>query len=390
RSTARRATEPRRALECPGPAQAGRARPSPAPLLILWLAVLIPPVAAAAPGHGARAPGAGGAPPVRAQEGAGQEGAPAPRGVPRNPIPDVVARINDVELTRAQFERELHFLVPRTYYHARIPPGEARELHEKALRNLVVKELKHQEALRLGLEVTVEEIQAEVKRALAVVDEAERRRYQGREKELFERFRAVVERRILIARAEERAVPSRILVEAPEIRREHSENPGDYLHPEAVYLHHIFVKVPPSASKEEYEERRRFAGSLHLTLAAGVPFAEVAAAGSDDIYSKAKGQVGWVTAAEIRFPAVAEAAFELKTGDTSGVLSSLHGFHIIRVTDRRQARPKSLEEAREQIAERIRARRRAAMEKKWLEDLRSNARIELFYQPQDPGARSES
>jgi peptidyl-prolyl cis-trans isomerase SurA len=96
------------------------------------------------------------------------------------------------------------------------------------------------------------------------------------------------------------------------------------------------VRLPDQASPEQIDQARKKAEKARAELGSGMDFAKVAAGYSDAPDAMQGGAMGW--RAEDRLPEIfAAAAKGMKAGETSGVLRSPGGFHVIKLVERRGA-----------------------------------------------------
>lgn len=110
---------------------------------------------------------------------------------------------------------------------------------------------------------------------------------------------------------------------------------------EEVHLRAILVRtqgspVPPRAAGSDRTEGEALqkAERLRAQVASGAAFADVAAAGSDDVASAAKGgEMGTFSRSTI-IPDLEAAAFSLPTGQVSEPLRSALGYHLLLVESR--------------------------------------------------------
>jgi parvulin-like peptidyl-prolyl isomerase len=108
-------------------------------------------------------------------------------------------------------------------------------------------------------------------------------------------------------------------------------------------------------------------------LQAGADFATVALNYSRDLSSRAAGgDLGWFPRGVLTVPEVEEAAFALQPGETSGIVASSLGFHIVQTIERDPAR--SLSPAAQQTL-------RAAAFTAWLDEQVAAAAIEPLVSP---------
>ena len=70
-----------------------------------------------------------------------------------------------------------------------------------------------------------------------------------------------------------------------------------------------------------------------------------------------------------------EAAFSLDVNEISDVVKSTHGYHIIKVTDHKDAYTATLEDKKDEIKETLLTQELTTKSSTWLEDIRSKAEI---------------
>ncbi len=121
---------------------------------------------------------------------------------------------------------------------------------------------------------------------------------------------------------------------------------------EQVKARQIMLRVPPTASDEEKAGVRGRAEEVLQRLSAGADFAELAEELSDDPTSESGGDLGWVTRGR-QVEGFDEAAFNLQPGETSEVIETAFGFHIVRVEERRDEHAQPFEEVRGQLEQRL-------------------------------------
>ncbi len=102
-----------------------------------------------------------------------------------------------------------------------------------------------------------------------------------------------------------------------------------------IRLGHILIRIPENASPEQIAGRRDRAEHVIQNLREGGSFKQNAATFSDGEEGLNGGDMGWRSLD--RIPALfLEATNNLKIGETTGILKSANGFHILKVLDRRQ------------------------------------------------------
>lgn len=103
--------------------------------------------------------------------------------------------------------------------------------------------------------------------------------------------------------------------------------------PERFQLSHIFIN--PQASEKVKRVAKDLALALLDSIKSGVDFAQLAKKYSDDPGSAAQGgDLGYVKRG-VFYPEFESVAFNLRDGETSGVVESPVGYHIIQLIERR-------------------------------------------------------
>lgn len=104
-------------------------------------------------------------------------------------------------------------------------------------------------------------------------------------------------------------------------------------------------------------------------------FAAIAKARSQGFNAKEGGQYDWTTQGSLADDAVDEALFTLPIGEMSPILKSDHGFHIVRVLDRKLAGKTPFTEVQAEITKKIRDERFNVAISQKLDELRREAQI---------------
>lgn len=149
----------------------------------------------------------------------------------------------------------------------------------------------------------------------------------------WERFREEVRNEMLLTRVREREVDGRIVVSDAEVSNflTHPESAGGQ---EEYNLSHILFRAPDGATPEQLARLRTKAEDVAARVARGEPFDKLAASYSDAPDALTGGNLGW--RGSDRLPSLfAEAVAGLKPGETTAILRSAAGFHIVRVVDRK-------------------------------------------------------
>ncbi|MEO8312293.1 MAG: SurA N-terminal domain-containing protein [Caldimonas sp.] len=146
------------------------------------------------------------------------------------------------------------------------------------------------------------------------------------------------------------SVKKNIAVSEDDLRKYYAENEKRFTSAEERRASHILVKADKDAPKAERDKARAKAEGLLAEVRKNPQaFAEIARKNSDDEGSAAKGGDLDFFGRGAMVKPFEEAAFGLKPGETSGIVESDFGFHIIQVTAARGGEKKTFDAVRAAI-----------------------------------------
>jgi parvulin-like peptidyl-prolyl isomerase len=152
----------------------------------------------------------------------------------------------------------------------------------------------------------------------------------------------------------ETAIERRLALSTPDItddrcRAYYEANTVKYRLPARFRARHVFFAAPPETSPEVVDAKKRAAEMAATRLAHGEEFAELAQFVSEDEMTKNRGgDLGFFS--EHRIPADFIAAIKsLGVGETTGVVRTRLGFHMIELVETRPPRQMSYDEVAGEI-----------------------------------------
>jgi peptidyl-prolyl cis-trans isomerase SurA len=250
-------------------------------------------------------------------------------------IDRVVAVVNDEVITRLELERDAQ--VASSQLRRQGTPLPARDILEKQLlERMITKRALLQFTRQTGLRVSDSELDRAIDKIAEQnkIQPAALRETVERDGIPYNRFREDVRAEMLISRLRDREVDSRVVVSDAEIQSFLRGQEGQTDKVDEYNLAHVLVAVPEQATPEQVNLRRTRAETALAQIRQGADFRQVAAAFSDAPDAFEGGAMGWRPAA--RLPGIfLEAAKKLKVGQSSDILRSPAGFHIILLIDKR-------------------------------------------------------
>jgi peptidyl-prolyl cis-trans isomerase D len=135
-----------------------------------------------------------------------------------------------------------------------------------------------------------------------------------------------------------------------DLRRMYNQNQESFRTPERVKVRHILLKTDGKPASEDPKIKAK-AEDLLKQIRGGADFAALAKKNSEDTGSAANGgeYPGWVTRGQT-VPEFEKAAFSLKPGQTSDLVKTQYGYHIIQVLQHQDAGLRPFEEAKSELA----------------------------------------
>jgi parvulin-like peptidyl-prolyl isomerase len=257
-------------------------------------------------------------------------------------ISELVAKVNDEAITVAAFNTEMLRYLGEVSPESDIGRQQIEQLKPLVLRELIQQALVRQEAQRQDVAISEQQIDDEIAIAKQRLgDDPAYDAWLAKNKLSADDARAVVRQELTVG-----ALRDRVLGAVPR-EAEH------------VRAYHVVV-----ASEQE-------ALQIERKLGAGGKIGPIARAQSIDASTRSDdGDLGWFALGTdtILWPEVENAAFALQPGETSPIIKSPVGFHLIRVTAR-EVRPLGENE--------LIALQRKALEQ-WMSRLEQAAKIERF------------
>ncbi len=133
-----------------------------------------------------------------------------------------------------------------------------------------------------------------------------------------------------------------------QLQQQYQESIDSYRTPERVKVRHILIKTQ-GKPKTDVPKLKAKADDILNQLHHGGDFTDLAKKNSEDTGSAEKGgELGWIVKGQT-VPGFEKAAFSLKPGDTSGVIETEYGYHIIQVEDKQAAHTQAFDEVKPQL-----------------------------------------
>jgi len=167
-----------------------------------------------------------------------------------------------------------------------------------------------------------------------------------------------------------------VVVSESDVAQYFEDHEKEFSRPERVRVSQVYLPASNDANERATVKARM--EEILSELKQGGDFAAVAKAYSKEPSAEQGGVIGWVVRGDL-VQVLEEAAFTLPVGGISEVLESPGGFHILKVEERQDAGQATLEDVRKDIEPKLRAQVAAERYKKWVQELRKESRVRVFY-----------
>jgi len=247
------------------------------------------------------------------------------------PTGPVLAEVSGTNITVDSFKKEIDSLPPYLKPMADSPEGK-----KEMLETMIIRELILQDAAKDGIENT-----PAVKEKL---DE--------------------LKKRLVVEAYLKKKVEEQSKVGDDEMKKFYDQNKDKFKTADQVRASHILVK-----SEKE-------ANDVLAQLKAGGNFEELAKKLSTDGAAAKGGDLGWFSKGSM-IPEFEKVAFAMKEGETSGIVKTKFGYHIIKLTGKRPAGQRTFEEVKDQIKAAILPSKQQEVFQKLKEDLKKSGKFTI-------------
>ncbi len=207
------------------------------------------------------------------------------------------------------------------------------------------------------------------------------------ETEKFKDAISQMEKRLVAALAMEKIL-SDVKVEDKEIQAFYDEHKAAFEVPESVKASHILIQVSKDAGNDLWNKAKKDLTALRKDILAGKISFEDAAKNRSDCPSKADGgNLGFFTKGQM-VPEFDEVAFSTKVGEISAPVKTQFGYHIVKVTDHKEASTRPFEEIKEELRQQLLQKKQMEVMKGYVEKLHKQYEVKILL-PEKEAASSD-
>ena len=283
------------------------------------------------------------------------------------------AIVNGVEISGEAVQFELDRLV-RFYMSHGMTMEEVKQnlpkLEEKAMDQAIGAKLLLDRAQQLDVPVSAADIDAEVSKVVTQVGGPENYKKALDAQGVTEvQFRKELEKGAKVNKLVEQACSSVADPTEDEVAAFFEAHKAEFVTPPQVLCQHILVM---GTSAEAFEKIRAIRERI---VKEGADFAEEAKKNSDCPSGQEGGSLGWFGRG-MMVPEFDKAAFEMKKGEVSDIVTTQFGYHIIYKADEKGGGAQTLVDVHDQVKDLLRHEARGRAMDAFVAELKANAKIE--------------
>jgi peptidyl-prolyl cis-trans isomerase C len=314
--------------------------------------------------------------PGAAQQAPAAQAAPAVKPVPAQ-LPEVIARVNGEAISKADFEKAVQRIEANAG--GPVPPDQRDRIYRGVLDQMIGYTLLVQETKTRKLTVPDAELDARVAGIRSQFPSEEVfKQALAQQNVTLDQLREDARTDLLITNLLQAELASKVAVTPEQVNDFYQKNPSQFQQGERVRASHILIGFPENADEPAKNQARAKAAEILKEVKGGSDFAALAKQHSTDPGSGPNGgDLGYFQQGQM-VPAFDQAAFALKPGETSELVETDFGVHIIRVADRQASRLVPLDEVRPRIEQYLEGQNRQQATEAFVESLKTRSKVEIF------------
>ena len=250
-------------------------------------------------------------------------------------LPDVVAKVNGQNIPKDGIVRELKLAIGN--YKARGIPLTADQekiAAKKLIDDEIGRTLLLQKSQEIGAKVTDKMLEQKLQQIKSSFKSDAVFEHELKDQGItIEQYRKELKVDLLMQQVIDREIESGIQVSKEEISAYYEKNKDRFRSEDKVRASVILIKVRRGDTKSEEAAQKKIE-SIHDQIKNGADFGELASKHSEDSLASKGGDLGYFTKNQM-FGAFSSRAFDMEVGEVSSVFRTAHGFHLLKLTDRK-------------------------------------------------------
>jgi peptidyl-prolyl cis-trans isomerase C len=293
------------------------------------------------------------------------------------PLPDPVAIVDGEPIKKADLEAAFaNVLTAQKIPIASVPEEQRAMGYRMILDDMIIDKLLIKRSAEM--KVSDEEVAAQFERIKANFgSEEELKKQLDAAGQTIEKVKTGMRERLKQEHWIDEQIKGKAEVTEAEAEEFYKKNPDQFKSPEQVRASHILIAVPQDAKPDVVVEKEKAAQAIAARVKKGEAFDKLAKELSEDPSAKQNSGDLDFFAKEAMVPEFSQAAFSMKKDETSEPVRSQFGYHVIKVTDRKDAETVTLENAKPKLLAYLQRQKKQAEIEKVVKDIRAKAEVKV-------------
>lgn len=286
----------------------------------------------------------------------------------------IFAQIDDLTISKDEFEAIFQSAVRYKYFHGKVPAEELEKFRKQVAEDIVTQQLVYNQALKLGLQPDHDKINEGVDAFdLQNINNPE---WQAQREKVLDKLVAKMERQDLIEKLEARVrdIP---LPDASAVKQFYLDNPEKFTEPERRRVSVILFKVPPYAAEDEWLEAEAELASLKQRIESGEDFSALAKKYSGHASAASGGDLGFLHQGVLE-PVVQQKVEALELDQLSDPIRVLEGITLFQLNGIEPAELKAYSEVEKRAADLLYRELQDSAWESYVNSLRSSAKVHVY------------
>jgi peptidyl-prolyl cis-trans isomerase C len=338
-----------------------------------WIPALVALAALVACGRNPAEQTAAAQTPAAAAQKPAEPAAP-PKPLPAE-LPEVLARVNGQPVTKADFDRLVKNVEAGR---GPIPADKRDEVLRSVLDQLITYNVLKQEAAARKLTIPDADVDAQAAQMQKQFpSEAEFNKALAARNATVAQLKADARVDMAINKMMEAELASTTAATDADAQDFYAKNPDKFKQGETVRASHILVEAKEGVDEATRKVARAKIDGILKRAKAGEDFAALAKENSADGSAGQGGDLGFFPRGQM-VPAFDQAVFALKPGEISDVVTTPFGYHIIKLTEKKEASTIPLETVKPRVLEFLTNQKRQQRVDSFINEVKKRAKIEVL------------
>ena len=304
---------------------------------------------------------------------------------PEEPVNPIAVTVNGVDITEVEVQKIVKpQLEKMAQQNKQLPPAFAqafeKQIKQQILDKMIVIQLLDEKVKESNIVIAEEEVTTQIQQVASAqrppLSLDELKKIVESQGFAFDDWKNEIRKQLGQQKLFKSQFPESINITEEDAKKHYDENPTQFETKEQVRASHILITPKADAADPNQEKARAKAKAEDLLkqIKEGADFVALAKANSDCPSAAKGGDLDFFGKGQM-VPPFDKAAFAMETGKISELVETRFGYHIIKVTDRKEAGTTAFEQAKAGLIQQLTQKKQAEMTQKYIDSLKAAANI---------------